>query len=344
MEELRCGFIMLWFISNIDGGLAGSIFKNSTELSDVIPPVAAAYPFRADLITVKECTLYVEYLVEGFICADMQVLGYLCNGNDKNPRKALKLNTYLDVSCMYRSHALVANTTKHVGQISPHRAVLLSLFELEAEQDPVTADVVEPIRDQTVHLAVKDCRSTNTTAKVHALGVLPNLYSFALGYCFNLTIQKKHFGRMPQLRMVAFCLTTISSLEPGTFTDLIHLRSLTLERYFIRALWNKYDPQPAYSRFTTDDYLHYLYDVHCDCSYAWLRSFLKQKPYLTEEKDPGEMFIIGNYLSPAIARKGNKTDVFSVDCSRNVTLNNIWAGSEFSYNTTCSTESWSFVT
>ncbi|XP_055340763.1 uncharacterized protein LOC129589887 [Paramacrobiotus metropolitanus] len=337
MEKLRCGFIILWFLFNMDGGLADSSFKNSTALSDVIPP-AAAYPFRTDLITVEECSLYVQYSVERFICADRQVLGYLCNVTDKNPRKAQMLNTYLDVSCIYRSHALVANTTKHVRQISPHRAVLLNLFEWDAEQDPVTVDVVEPIRNQTVHLAVHDCRSPNTTAKVYALGLLPSLYSFALDACPNVTIQKTHFSGMPQLRIIWFYVTTISSLEPGTFTDLIHLRSLTLEKHYIKVLINQNNPNPAYIKFSTDGNLHYLYDLHCGCSFAWLRSFLKQKPYLIGEKDPGEVFIIGNYISPAVERSGNKTDIFSVDCSRNVTLDNIWAGNEFSYKTNCSTE------
>ncbi|XP_055340743.1 uncharacterized protein LOC129589869 [Paramacrobiotus metropolitanus] len=339
LSKMRRWFIMFWFISNMDGGLADGdcSLKNSTVIHDAVSP-AAEYPFRTDLLTVEECSLYLKYLLQRSICTDVMDFSNWCNVNAENPRKAGMLHTYWEVTCFYRSHALVANTTKHVRKISPQRAVLLHLFEWEAEQDPVTIDIVEPIRNQTIHLAVNNCRAPNATAKVHALGLLPNVYSFALGYCPNVTIQKKHFGGMPQLRMIAFYESTISALEPGTFTDLIHLRSLTLESYIIRTLLNQYIPEPAYRRFTTDDYLHYLYDVHCDCSYAWLRSFLKQRPYLIEKKNLGEVFIIGNYLSPAVERSGNKTDVFSIDCSKNVTLDNIWTGSEFSYKAACSNE------
>ncbi|XP_055351037.1 uncharacterized protein LOC129597490 isoform X2 [Paramacrobiotus metropolitanus] len=339
MEKLRYGLVIFWFISNMEGGMADPdqdlSHKNSSAFNGIIFPVAAN-PFRADLLTFEECNLYLKYQQEQSIC--MVVFGYdPCNVHDDSPIKVM-LNTYLDVSCIYMPHALVANTTRHVRQISPYRAVLLNLFEGQIDQDPVTVDVVEPIRNQTAHLAVYDCQSPNATAKVYALGILPNVYSFALKYCPNVTIQKKHFDGMPQLRLITFELITISALEPGTFTDLIHLRSLTLERDFIGALLNQNSPKPkpAYSRFSNGDYLHYLHDLHCACSFAWLRSFLKQKPYLVEEKDLGEVFIIGNYLSPSVKRKGNETDVFSVDCSRKVTLDNIWTGSEFSYKACCS--------
>ncbi|XP_055348719.1 uncharacterized protein LOC129595665 [Paramacrobiotus metropolitanus] len=338
MEKLSYGIIILCFVCNTYGVQAesdsGCSEKNSTASNDEISP-PATYPFRTDLLTVEECNLYIKHIDKKSVCMIMAVwIHNLCDVNDENPRQYEMGVTYVDISCVYKPHAFLAKTTKLVRQISPQRAVLLNLYEWKAEEDPVTVDIVDPVRDQTIHLGVFDCQTPNTTAKVHELGLLPNVYSFTLNGCTNMTIQKKHFSRMPQLRMIAFYITSISALEPGTFTDLIHLRSLTLERDFTIALETKGHPESAYSYFATDDKLNYLYNLHCDCSFAWLRNFLEQKPFIIGEKEPGEVFIIGNYLSAGVERNRNTTDVFSVDCSRNITLENILIGSEFSYNVT----------
>ncbi|XP_055348763.1 uncharacterized protein LOC129595707 [Paramacrobiotus metropolitanus] len=341
MEELRYGFLIFCLISSMYGGLADvhtdCSKQNSTTSNDAVTPTTQStpYPFRADLLTVEECNLYQQFQEENSTCS--MIFSFdTCVVDNEHPRKEQMGATYVQILCIYQPRALIANTTKHVREISPLRAVLLNLYEWKDEEDPVTFDVVEPVQNQIIDLCILDCRYPNTTAKVYELGTFPYLYSFALNGCANMTIQKKHFSRMPQLRMIAFYMSTIETLEPGTFTDLPLLRSLILERFFGMVLATENDPSQAamYSHIGTEDYLDRLYTLHCDCSFAWLRNFLKRKPYLIEAKVPGEVFIVGNYLSEGVERTGNGTDVFSVDCSRKITLENVWTGSEFSYNTT----------
>ncbi|XP_055348766.1 uncharacterized protein LOC129595709 [Paramacrobiotus metropolitanus] len=329
MERLQHGFLLMFLLSNMGASLADGGQQNPT--ADNATSSATTYPLRTDLLTVEECNLYWQYGMEKSMCM-MVFSSIFCVVDDEHPRQDLMLNTYLDVSCVWKRHALVAKTTKRVREISPQRAVLLNLFQYLESEDPLTTDVVDPVRNQMIHLGVFDCQAPNATAQVYELGNFPNLYDFEMNSCTNLTIRKKDFSRMPQLRMVTFYITSISALEPGTFTDMPHLGSLILERDFITALWNIGNPESAYSKFATDEYLDYLYNLHCGCSFAWLRNFLEQKPFLIEEKNEGEVFIIGNYLSQAVQFHRNHTDILSVDCSKDITVENVYTGHKFSYN------------
>ncbi|XP_055350872.1 uncharacterized protein LOC129597300 isoform X2 [Paramacrobiotus metropolitanus] len=301
MKALWCGLFNLFFIQSKFAAPtytdSGCISQNWTLNHSVVAPVVTPYPFRRDLLTI--------------------------------------MNTYVEIPCLHEPRSLVAKTTQKVSEISPQRAVALYLTEVPDKEDLLTVDVVGPIRNQTVHIGMSGCYSPNTTARVYELGTIPNLHSFSFYLCDDLAIRKFDFSGMPQLRQMVFTLSTIATLEPGTFADLPNLRSLILERKWIKELFSAKNPSSTNDYSASVNDLDYLYNLHCDCSFAWLRRFLKKKPYLIDAKDPGEVFKIGNYFSEAITRTGNGTDVFSVDCSRNVTLENISTGSEFSYNASC---------
>ncbi|XP_055351828.1 uncharacterized protein LOC129598072 [Paramacrobiotus metropolitanus] len=337
-KAMRFGLFILLYIQS---SLATSTYTKSAYLSQnltsrptVLAPVVPSYPFRRDLFTAEECNLYFTLGSNGSMC--LLIPGSrLCAITEKSPRRFVMMNTYVEVPCLHPTRSQLVKTTQRVSQISPQRAVVLHLDEEPDKEDLVTVDVIEPIRNQTVHIGIIGCYSPNTTARVYEVGTIPNLHSFALYNCHNQAVRKSDFGRMPQIRQIVLTLCTINMLEPGTFTDLPHLRSLVLERQLILALFSAKNPSGANSSVNAN-YLDYLYNLHCDCSFAWLRRFLNQMPDLIEAKDAGEVFIVGNYVSTAVKRNGNDTEVFSVDCSKKITLENIWAGNEFSYNASCS--------
>ncbi|XP_055355131.1 uncharacterized protein LOC129600574 [Paramacrobiotus metropolitanus] len=334
MQSIGCGLFVLFCIGSAPAHADSDC--TSYNLTYIAPSVVSPYRFAVHLLTVKECILYFNLAANGSMC---QLIpgSNLCTVNDKTPRGRVMLNTYVEIACIYKPRALVIKTTKRVSQISPQRAVVLDLLEIPGKEDLITVAVVEPIRNQTVGLTVTGCYAPNTTSRIHNLGTIPALHSIGLHGCRDLAIQKSDFDRVPQLRQVVFDLSTTDTLEPGTFTDLPHLRNLVLEKKLILALISAKNPNRT-SNFSNDRYIDYVYTLHCDCSFAWLRRFFKQNRYLIEGKEPGEVFRIGSYFSEAVRKTGNGTDVFSVDCSKKVTLENIWAGNEFSYNTSCSNE------
>ncbi|XP_055357136.1 uncharacterized protein LOC129602158 [Paramacrobiotus metropolitanus] len=337
MKAVQCGLLVFFCIRNklalwafADSGCTS---PNVTSTHNVTPAVVAQYPFRRDLLTVRECITYDNLEAEDAICALIPHSDY-CIINDETPRRLMMLNTYVEIACLYKPRSLVIKTIKRVREISPRRAVVLDLFEFPLKENLITVTVVEPIRNHTIGLTVTGCYAPNTTSRIHTLGTIPNLHSLAIYSCRHLDIQKSDFSRLPQLRQIVFDLSSIDTLEPDTFTDLPHLRTLVLEKNLILAFFSPKNRSQAYYSVVTG-YLDYLQKLHCDCSSAWLRSFLKQKRYLIEEKEPGEVFRIGSYFSEAVKRTGNRTDVFSVDCSKNLTLENISTGNEFSYNVSC---------
>ncbi|XP_055348733.1 uncharacterized protein LOC129595677 isoform X2 [Paramacrobiotus metropolitanus] len=248
---------------NIAVFIAGIIEKNSgikletscIQLNQTAPDKTLAPPtylFRSDLLTTEECLAYAAPTIDKGICPII-MKEEDCYISDKNPRQHQMLGTYLEIACVWENHTLAAKTTKRIRQISPHRAVMLSLFERDDTEDPITVDVLDPLRNQLVHLALFTCYSKNVTAKLYELGEFPNLFSFETVDCFNLTVRKNDFSRLPQLRAITLYFTTIASLEPGTFTDLPHLRILILEKDFMLALQEKGNPDSANGDFATED-------------------------------------------------------------------------------------------
>ncbi|XP_055342626.1 uncharacterized protein LOC129591118 isoform X2 [Paramacrobiotus metropolitanus] len=249
--------------------------------------------------------------------------------------------TYLEVAC--EESRLVAAAAANISRISPRRAVVLSLSDGNGTEDTLQASVVEPIRQQIISLSVGSCATPYTTVKIHRLGDLINLLGLQINHCSGLIVRKRDFQRMPRVRQIVLRLSSIQFLEPYTFTTLVHLHSLVLESYVSvdmvhheeRDKMNEEVALPLPPNWKYYE-LEEVYRLHCDCSFAWLRNFFKTHPYLTTEKDRGEVFIVGSYASDIVdGRAMGYPEFLSVDCQRDLTPTNFLAGSEFSYNTGC---------
>ncbi|XP_055348723.1 uncharacterized protein LOC129595669 [Paramacrobiotus metropolitanus] len=307
--------------------------------------------FRNDTLTMDECIAYHARQADALMCAIVWELEMCALIGDVRRQYTPMLNTYIQPGCKFQERMAVETTTRAISLISPDRAVALALWDWNGPDDPVTSEVVEPVRQQIIALDVHQCYTyngtSNVTSKIHSLGLLPNLHSLEIVLCFNMTVKRDHFSRMPRVRMITFTMSTMVALEAGTFTDLPFLWSLVLEKDFVSQLQHPF-PKPKegasdndvafyrWKKSEEDCERDYLQRLHCDCSFAWLRNLFRKKPYLIFEKNAGEVFAIGNYLSPVVSRQKDSADVLSVDCSQNLTVDNYFMGHEFSYNTVCS--------
>ncbi|XP_055347424.1 uncharacterized protein LOC129594678 [Paramacrobiotus metropolitanus] len=303
------------------------------------------FSFRNDLLTRGECLMYANLSQNGKICSPIFGV-HECEGSSDDQYLLKPLSrTYIDVRCSWENRTLLTNITKNIHLISPTRAVIIKLKERNDSLDPVHLEVINPIRNQLIQLHVSEVRTTLICAKIYDIGVLPNLIFLGIQSGLGLEIQKKHFSRMPQIRSIIFAHCTIAALEPYTFTDLPHLQSLSLEDGAASDLSLLDDhPDPAtkrrlYPYMFSEDGLESIRKLHCDCSYAWYRNFLKQKPSLIFGRGQGEIAMVGNYMTPFI----NMMDAFSaavlkIDCAQNITYHNVQRnlrGSHYSYNTSC---------
>ncbi|XP_055354759.1 uncharacterized protein LOC129600299 [Paramacrobiotus metropolitanus] len=154
-------------------------------------------------------------------------------------------------------------------------------------------------------------------------------------------MKKQHFAGMRQVRMIRLYACTIASLEAYTFTDLPSLDSLALENglgFDLQRLQKDYQAQDMLPVFLNQADFVIVRRLHCDCSLAWLRNFLKRKPHLTASKKQGQVAVIGIYITPSVGHYWDEwPHIFSVDCSRDLAYDNIRAGTQFSYNTSCHT-------
>ncbi|XP_055342633.1 uncharacterized protein LOC129591124 [Paramacrobiotus metropolitanus] len=138
--------------------------------------------------------------------------------------------------------------------------------------------------------------------------------------------------------MITMTASTIAALEAYTFTDLPQLESLMLEyglRQELKQLQDGDSSEEIMPAILTQADFVVVRRLHCDCSFAWFRNFLKRKPHLTSAKRRGAVATIGSYKTSVILNYADMPSVLSVDCSRDLTFDNIQAGTQFSYNTSC---------
>ncbi|XP_055347440.1 uncharacterized protein LOC129594694 [Paramacrobiotus metropolitanus] len=315
--------------------------NSGANIPQTITPEPVEYPFRTDLLTRDECMAYANLSQNGEICSP--VIGVReCEGpsDDEYLLKVLS-RTYINVRCSWGNRTLLTTVTTNIHLISPTRAAIIDLKERNDSADPVHPEVINPIRNQLIELCVSDVRTTGVSAKIYDLGVMPYLLLLQIQSGSRLEIQKKHFSRMSQIRSITFSHCTIEMLEPYTFADLPLLHSLSLEdgAGYVLFRQHAYSTKRQFPNLLSEDDLDMIQKLHCDCSYAWYRNFLKQKPHLISGKRKGEIAIVGNYMTPFVDVGVLTTAaVLKVDCAQNLTYSNVGrnlGGSQYSYNSSC---------
>ncbi|XP_055348014.1 uncharacterized protein LOC129595127 [Paramacrobiotus metropolitanus] len=304
---------------------------STAEIIKTAPPINS---FRTDTLAADECRTYAKMLC-GDGKHDYCIMSYP-PGSDMSPLT----KTYFEMSCWEGgTRTAIAVYARNVSLTSPNRAITLELAERNDTEDPVHHDAVDPIRQQIIQMQIRHCATATITAKIFGAGEVPNLVSLRVWQGRDLVVKRRDFSRMPNVRMIIFGLTTIQELEPYTFTDIAHLESLTLEMKigYILYIMSK----PEHDQFWEPGSLQgkdldKVKKIHCDCSFAWFRNFLKRKPHLIQEKREGEVAVIGNYLSES-TNTGIWKGSLSVDCSMAFNYNNTYytKNRSYSYNTSC---------
>ncbi|XP_055354264.1 uncharacterized protein LOC129599925 isoform X2 [Paramacrobiotus metropolitanus] len=266
--------------------------------------------------------------------------------------------TYVEFSCASETRDRMKTRAETFRRISPRRAISIAFYadhEDREQFDPINFDVVDPIRNQVIQVAVMRCATVHTTEKTYKLGDLPQALLYFLGLrCTNLVIKKVHFSRMPRLRQIHLMSATIGELEPYTFTDLPDLQSIILEDKIGNSLVARVHYAGFYdTRLLPDAAVENVRRLHCECSFAWFRNFLKKKPYLIEAKREGQVVTMGTFKLPSSdvlppgtfrnvstlsAREATAMDwnpVLSVDCAHEFNWRNTQAGDQIAYNTSC---------
>ncbi|XP_055348734.1 uncharacterized protein LOC129595678 [Paramacrobiotus metropolitanus] len=306
---------------------------NTSQPASTIP-LNDPVEFRRDRLRLEECIIYAKK--ESTICAMVPGIDS-CMAIGFNPRRYNPIRqNYLAAECRFQNSSVVAETTKTIRLTSPKRAVTLSLMDGIDSNNSLMYDVIDPIRNQTIDLWMESCIATDLTRRIYNVGVLPNLFVLGISWCRNMTVLKEDFSRMPRIRMIIFTMSTMLSLEPGTFTDLPHLHSLILERDLFmlvpEMLPNNRGHTPNEKLIRMLDTRDYVWRLHCGCALAWLRNSLRNRPYLIKDREEGEGLTIGDYKSPQVWKN---MDALSVDCSQEVDAGNIFNRNGFSYNTSC---------
>ncbi|XP_055347408.1 uncharacterized protein LOC129594667 [Paramacrobiotus metropolitanus] len=301
------------------------------------PAEPTAFPFRTDLLTREECLAYAQLHTHRNMCSPV-LSPQQCEPSKYDQYTITPPSrTYIDASCSWANRTALTEVMRSINIISPNRAAIVTFAEQNDTTCPIHSDVINPIRNQIIELYVLGCRTTRTTAKIYEAGIFPNLILYKLQSGLRLEIQKKHFTRMPQIRSIRLVYCTIAALEPYTFTDLPHLQSLELEGnvgYHLYRVHETPDRRIWDPEIFSDEDFEMIRKLHCDCSYAWYRNFLREKPYLTFGKVKGEIGVIGNYATPFVDASF-LSGALSVNCTQKLTYNNSNVGSEYSYNVPC---------
>ncbi|XP_055340335.1 uncharacterized protein LOC129589559 [Paramacrobiotus metropolitanus] len=156
------------------------------------------------------------------------------------------------------------------------------------------------ISTQVVQFTLSTCLSARASNKLMQLRFV-RLLEFQLSWCDNLEIHKDDFKRSLQLRIIILAQSTIRTLEEDTFTNLQNLQVLSME-YGLEKLLRS---QPRFR--------DYVARIHCECEFAWFRTWLKRNPRLLWKKDAGAIYNLQkSYSNSAYKRR----DLYiPIDCS-----------------------------
>ncbi|XP_055340390.1 uncharacterized protein LOC129589602 [Paramacrobiotus metropolitanus] len=136
-----------------------------------------------------------------------------------------------------------------------------------------------PVQIQVVMLFLRSCATNRVTSRLVQLN-FTNLLNLEFSRCNRLTIEKGDFETTRHLRIILFYRSTIDSLEPGTFTDLPHLEIVSLESQF--RIHKTYNFDPPFRNF--------LRRLHCDCEFAWYRSWWRNNKKLRAKVETGQLY------------------------------------------------------
>ncbi|XP_055354267.1 uncharacterized protein LOC129599927 isoform X2 [Paramacrobiotus metropolitanus] len=342
-------------------------FTDDLETECAVPPPPPStfshsdFPFRTDTLTREE--FCVRFMKDTDCNQEWEAPDFpnCLNASEaefqRHPYASMAKWTFVEFGCAEETRDRMKTRAETFRRISPRRAISIAFYadsEDREEFDPINFDVVDPVRNQVIQVAVMRCATVHTTEKTYKLGDLPQALLYFLGlHCHNLVIKKAHFSRMPGLRQIQLMSATIGELEPYTFTDLPDLRSLILEDKIGNSLVARVQYAGYFdTSLLPDTAVENVRRLHCDCSFAWFRNFLKKKPYLIAAKKKG-VVTMGTYIKPSkdvlspgafrnistmTAREATTMDwnpVLSVDCAHEFNWRNTQAGDQFAYNTSC---------
>ncbi|XP_055347568.1 uncharacterized protein LOC129594791 [Paramacrobiotus metropolitanus] len=230
--------------------------------------------------------------------------------------KAKSLSTITVLECHPEaSDQDFLDTAMSISTTNPNRAV--KAFVSDKDKYQLTQEIVSPIKTQIIELYFYRCADRSGTFKVGQLE-LPNLLLLQFYNCDEMAIGKRDFTHFGQIRRISFLYSTIESIEPGTFTNLPQIKSLQLD-----AGYNGFNGNVGARK------------IHCDCDYTWLRKWFDVNPHLLDDREEGELYIVGNRLSTPV-----HNDFIAVDCGyQNLTYTKKDKKSpssfKFSFDTSC---------
>ncbi|XP_055347973.1 uncharacterized protein LOC129595086 [Paramacrobiotus metropolitanus] len=288
-------------------------------------PVTAGGTLRTDMLSAEECVTYHK-----MPCGDDDE-NYCPMVYARNHSMDPLSHTYVTITCQFGStRTALAQFARNVSITSANRAVVLKMNERNDTEDPLHSDVIGPIRTQIIELDVHRGATPALTTKIYNAGAIPNLVMLQVGYAKNLVIKRHDFSGLPSVRWITFTYSSVKELEPYTFTDLAHLKTLSLEG---RVAYN------IDMRQLPKDELESVKRLHCDCSFAWYRNFLKRNPHLIQKKRVGEAVAIGTYASEEFPMDmGLWPDPLTVNCAAALDKDNVYRNrklNQYSYNTSC---------
>ncbi|XP_055350008.1 uncharacterized protein LOC129596691 isoform X2 [Paramacrobiotus metropolitanus] len=191
-------------------------------------------------------------------------------------------STYLNVQCFGNRSTTIPVFTQLLRNHSD-RALTVMLADLSHRMDALHPDVLQPIKRNLIDLEINYC-GVSATRRLYDAGVLSNLISLKFAVGLDLRIGERDFSRLPQIRRIVFSELTIASIEPYTFTNLPHLRTLNLEEDLDHVEYEIEREEFAKDKYGTlpqrGKLMQQVYERRCNCSYAWLRNLFRRKPDL----------------------------------------------------------------
>ncbi|XP_055335035.1 uncharacterized protein LOC129586064 [Paramacrobiotus metropolitanus] len=192
---------------------------------------------------------------------------------------------------------------------SPLRAVWLNLEDTLQRHD--MSGAFWHIRRLILGTQLYLCKNAHCTSVLRGLGFV-NLMILRVSYSSGLIIKKTDFCKLNKLQSLIFRMATVQNLEPGTFSNLLHLKVLSMESdILIAAEINK--------NLSVIHRLEYLHNLHCSCDFAEFRQWMKNNKALLWELGPEELSYVDGILS--FAPFARSTLYNPVDCRENLTAN-----------------------
>ncbi|GAV06148.1 hypothetical protein RvY_16179 [Ramazzottius varieornatus] len=270
---------------------------SNPKLLDITPdpPDQPATPASTSQVDRKQLLKHAQFQIRDIDrrqCSSVNTANCRVMPGSKNCKRGFGLITQCEAAA---DNLEVGQFLTNIGRLNASRGME---FTIKGRRT-FSNDDFAPAADVIIILIIADFDGL-AMSMLRSLN-LPAITHIGLSNCRNVVIGQDDFLFFPRLTMLVLYNSTVARIEQGAYESLPLLQQVA------------FDGGIPLDGTMTVEQRDYLWLLHCDCQYKWLRKFLDKNRNLITAKQAGEVHAFGGIMSHSATIRQMYAPV---DCAR----------------------------